>query len=40
MIVALIYEKVEAQIIINCSGPILYTGIVVVGGAYTLQIFR
>ena len=39
MIVAFAFEKIEIQGIVNCAGPILYTGIVVVGVAYTLQIF-
>lgn len=37
-IAALIFETPKLETIIACSGPILYTAIMVVGVAYTLQI--
>jgi len=39
LIVALFTETIELSAIISSAGPILYTGIVVVGIAYTFQIF-
>jgi len=38
LIVALFTETIELSAIISSAGPILYTGIVVVGIAYTFQI--
>jgi len=38
IISALIFEEPNLKTIIDCAGPILYTGIMVVGVAYTLQI--
>lgn len=38
LIMALLTETIELGAIINSAGPILYTGIVVVGIAYTFQI--
>lgn len=38
LLVALFTETIEINLIINSAGPILYTGVVVVGIAYTFQI--
>jgi len=38
LIAALIFENPNIKAIIDCAGPILYTAIMVVGVAYTLQI--
>ncbi len=37
-IAAIIFENPSLETIIDCSGPILYTAVMVVGVAYTLQI--
>lgn len=39
LVVALFTEMIEFSAIVDSAGPILYTGIVSVGIAYTLQIF-
>ena len=38
LIIAFFTETIEMSAILNSAGPILYTGIVVVGVAYTFQI--
>ncbi len=37
-VLALVFEKPEGQAILACSGPLLYTGILSCGVAYTFQI--